>query len=148
MIKPNTWHDALDLKICSRFFKYKLVLDDARNKLTRDRTLLQNAINRGQSSDETPTEIQTTDLPTRSQAGGKGLDDTSKCACCRCPNIPETSKNRPPVDRNGAESPTWELPCELKTVVEVIDDLFPDIDALTKPLTEINQMVRSLFNNC
>src|SRR5215471_9518032 len=128
MIKPNTWHDALDLKICWRFFKYKLVLDEARNKLTRDLTLLQNAINRGQSLDETH-------LPAQSLADDKGPDNASKCTCCRCLNIPERSKDRLPVEECGAGLPSWKLPCELKTVVEVIGDLFPDIDALTNPLT-------------
>src|SRR5271170_645347 len=65
MVKPNTWHDALDLKICWRFFKYKLVLDDTDHQLKRDIELLQEVMRRGQSLDPpAPSPPPPSDPPT------------------------------------------------------------------------------------
>ena len=101
MVKPNTWHDALDLKICWRFFKYKLVLDDTDHQLKRDIELLQQVMRRGQSLDR------------------------------------EELVTAAPSPR-----PSWVLPCSLETVVRRINNLLPDIDALSKPLNEITTMIR------
>jgi hypothetical protein len=101
MLKHNAWHDALDLKICWRFFKYKLVLDDTLHKLKRDKALLERFMLRGQSSEN-------------------------------------------PSISNCNVQPTWKLPCSLKTVIERVEALLPDINALVNPLAEINQMIQVL----
>jgi hypothetical protein len=106
MVKPNTWHDALDLKICWRFFKYKLVLDDTDHQFKRDIALLQEVMRRGQSLDP----------PAPS------------------PQLPSSPPPSPP--------PSWVLPCSLETVVKRINNLVPDINALSKPLNEITTMIR------
>ena len=43
MIKSRLWHEVLDLQICWRFFKYKLILDDTRSKFMRDKEFLEQA---------------------------------------------------------------------------------------------------------
>jgi hypothetical protein len=40
MVKSRLWHEVLDLAICWRFFKYKLVLKDTKAKLSREMTYL------------------------------------------------------------------------------------------------------------
>ena len=40
MIKSRLWHEVLDIAICWRFFKYKLVLKDTKAKLVRDKKYL------------------------------------------------------------------------------------------------------------
>ena len=40
MLKSRLWQEVLDLKICWRFFKYQLVLNDTSTRFTRDRGYL------------------------------------------------------------------------------------------------------------
>jgi hypothetical protein len=40
MINSQLWHEVLDIAICWRFFKYKLVLNDTKSKFARDKTYL------------------------------------------------------------------------------------------------------------
>ena len=40
MVKSRLWHEVLDLGICWRFFKYKLVLKDTKAKYEREMTYL------------------------------------------------------------------------------------------------------------
>lgn len=46
MIKSRLWHEVLNLAICWRFFKYKLILKDTINKLTRDLEYLTKSVER------------------------------------------------------------------------------------------------------
>jgi len=60
MIKSRLWREVLDLEICWRFFKYKLVLDDTCNKFIRDTEYLQESETREESSQwRLPCKIET-----------------------------------------------------------------------------------------
>ena len=90
MIKSRLWHEVLDLELCWRFFKYKLILDDTCHKFERDKKYLEHS-----STHETD------------HASG------------------------------------WRLPCQFRIVLNRLNCLTPNMEALKNPLSEINQMIRN-----
>ncbi len=140
----------MDLQICWRFFKYKLVLDEIRTKFKRDRALLQSVMDRGQSLDVRYSNLEGQILPGSSQenqrpADGKQVAHSKMCNCCPC-NADTALKatDHSALDRSATNHCPWMLPCSIERVVKRIDHLLPEIDALTQPLSEINQMIHSL----
>jgi hypothetical protein len=144
MIKPNTWHEgSLDLKLCWRFFKYKLVLDDIRNKLRRDKVLVKKMKERGQCLDGLQSSPQGTGSPQPAiqiQSAKYGIGQSKICTCCLCPQVKEDEY--PVEDDSLTNPPTWMIPCSMEQVLKHINRLLSDIDGITIPLGEINGMIR------
>lgn len=147
MIKSNRWHDdGIDIKTCWRFFKYKLVLDDIRNKLRRDKALLQKVKDRKQSLDNIqssprlPLLAHPTDT-NQTQGSSSGTAHQKICTCCRCPQLKDNED--PQQDDSDTTPPEWKIPCAIEKVLKRVDHLLPEIDALSTPLGEINGMIRS-----
>jgi hypothetical protein len=146
MIKSNRWHDdGIDLKTCWRFFKYKLVLDDIRNKLRRDKALLQKVKDRRQSSDDMRLSSQLSPLSHPTDTNQTDWVDIEKvahqkiCTCCRCPQLKDNED--PQWDDSGTMLPEWKIPCAIERVLKRVGHILPEIDALTTPLNEINGMI-------
>ena len=134
MIKSNTWHDTLDLNMCWKFFKYKLVLDDIQNKLKRDSSFIKSLISASMSDDTDPTNPNpSTSQPTTTQST---RDNSAKDEA----DLPGSG---PPP-----QSPEWRIPCSLEPVLRRIQGLGSDIETILDPLTEINNMVTSLPIRC
>lgn len=56
MLKSRLWHEVLDLAICWRFFKYKLVLNDTEFKFVRDKDYLGKSKIQQQEYNQCPTQ--------------------------------------------------------------------------------------------
>ena len=134
MLKSNTWHDSLDLNMCWKFFKYKLVLDDIQNKLKRDSRFIESLISASMSEETPPTNSSpstsqpTATLSARDNSANHEADTPG-------PGLPP-------------QAPEWRIPCGLQPILQRIAGLRSDIESLLDPLTEINNMVPSLHIRC
>jgi hypothetical protein len=150
MIKSNTWHQgALDLKMCWRFFKYKLVLDDIKNKLRRDTVFIEAIISSMRSKDSSePPLPEAPENPTPGTAKSKGKNvrfytDGSPLEGVDEIGTPGPSGSDRPVQSHNQPSHQWIIPCYLGPVLNRIRVVSKEVDTLLGPLAEINHMVPS-----
>jgi len=97
MIKSRVWYEVVDLAMCWRFFKYKLVLYDTSKKFERCKSYL---------------------VKTQEAAQSQGVQTSA--------NVPTSA---------------WKLPCDTQKIINRIEELEKDIEALGEPLKEITDMV-------
>jgi len=132
MIKSNTWHDALDTRLCWRFFKYKLVVDEITIKFRRDYNFLAEvrSASRSKDSQEQNHSMRRQDShPSQSTLLSGSVINSDP------PSLSE-------MPANFSRTPDkWVIPCKLQHVQEKLQELLSDIETLWGPLAEISQMV-------
>jgi len=158
MLRSNTWHEGyLDTKMCWKYFKYKLVLDDIRNKLKRDCAFLKAAIGREMSIEPEQPRSATLNVPSNGHPCGP-YDGTSSSSPATI-NTSTFAEEESAASSNDHDSPgtdlhqivsiktrpnkEWIIPCSLATVQKRIQQLLRDREHLDGPLMQINDMVRS-----